>query len=100
MYLIIAYHGKGKNEVEKDLNLLWGRIRGFTKIRLIRHIYCFQAVRDEERANALIIINYKGAAAKPQYSSGNVRNNIAVSQTHHRVDYWFYVRNSSQKKEA
>lgn len=96
MYLVIAYHGDGKNEVENDLKLLWSRIRGFTKSRAIRHIYCFQAIRDGEGANTIIVIDYKGAAAKPALPRGAKQ----VSQTHRRVDYWFYVRNRSQKKEA
>jgi len=80
MYLVIAYHGNGRNEVENDLTLLWDNIRRFTGSKPMRHVYCFQAVKDKEGADLLMIVQYDGAAPVKR-----------------RVDYWFYVRNRNTK---
>jgi len=90
MYRIIAYHGKGKDEeVEHDLNLLWDSLRHFAYHRKIQHIYCFQAVRDGEEANLLLVVRYRDNVAAKLALPNEARRAL---QTHNHVDYWFYVR--------
>ena len=94
MYRIIAYHGKERNnEVEKDLGLLWDSLSNFAKQREIEHIYCFQAVRDGEEANLLLVVQYRDNVAAKLALPNEARRAL---QTHNHVDYWFYVREDNQ----
>ena len=61
MYLIIAYHGKGKTEVDDDLKKLWFNFSKFVKSVTIKHTYFFQRARDDKGADLLMIIEYKCA---------------------------------------
>ena len=82
MYLIIAYHGKGKAEVDGDLKKLWFNFSNFVKLVKIRHVYFFQRARDNKGADLLMIIDYK--CAKTCCFASKDRN----------VNYWLYVRDS------
>ncbi|MFH1853745.1 MAG: hypothetical protein ABH815_00335 [Candidatus Omnitrophota bacterium] len=94
MYLVIAYHGSGKNKVEDVLRLLWDHIRSLAKFRSIQHIYCFQAIKDRGGADTIIVIQYDNVAAKLALPEETKQ----ASQTRHQVDHWFYLRNRSQKQ--
>ena len=83
MYLIIAYHGKGKTEVESDLKKLWFNFSNFTRFVKVRHIYFFQNAKDNFGANLLMIIDYKC-----------VKHCLASKQK--SVNYWLYVRDKGQ----
>ncbi len=82
MYLIIAYHGKGKAEVDEDLKKLWFNFSNFVKLVKIRHVYFFQRAKNDKGADLLMIIDYK--CAKACCPASKDRN----------VNYWLYVRDS------
>lgn len=98
MYRVIAYHGKGKDqELEHDLRLLWKSLCDFAKCRKLQHIYCFQAVRDGEEVNLLLVVQYHdNVAAKLALPTRLARQ---ASQTHSHMDYWFYVRDNRYETE-
>lgn len=105
MYLIIAYHGKGKQEVEEDLKKLWFNYSNFVKFVKVKHVYFFQNAKDGMGADLLMIIDYKCAkscsSAQACFCGVGVAKQSFVSKDR-SVNYWLYVRNplSVSKKEA
>ena len=105
MYLIIAYHGKGKTSVDEDLKKLWFNFSNFVKYVEVKHMYFFQRARDNKGADLLMIIDYKCAkscsSAKVCSCGAGVAKQSFVSKDR-SVNYWLYVRNplSVSKKEA
>lgn len=89
MYLIIAYHGIGKNEMENDLRILWDNVSRFASSRDIRHIYCFQAVKDKEGADTLIVVQCEDNVAAKLALLNDAEQSL---QTRCHVDYWLYIR--------
>lgn len=97
MYLIIAYHGKGKQEVDEDLKKLWFNFSNFVKFVKVRHVYFFQNAKDEKGADLLMIVDYK--CARDCFDASDCSCNAgAAKQTQHfvrknkNVNYWLYVR--------
>jgi len=116
MYLIIAYHGKGKREVEEDLKKLWFNYSNFVKHVKVKHMYFFQNAKDDLGADLLMIIDYKCKYAKNCFkdSVGTEHCSVptcgALKQTpYHKgtghgfaskdksVNYWLYVRDKGQE---
>ncbi len=79
MYLIIAYHGKGKQEVEEDLKKMWFNFSNFAKFVKVKHMYFFQAAKDNKGADLMMIIDYK------------CRKSCFMAKDRD-VNYWLYVR--------
>ena len=123
MYLIIAYHGKGKTEVEEDLKKLWFSYSNFVKFVKVRHVYFFQNAKDDKGADLLMIIDYKCAkvcsdtsacscmagAAKQSFALKDGAAEQSSALKNKSVNYWLYVRenkkvtiktNSSMKKKG
>ena len=112
MYLIIAYHGKGKTEVEEDLKKLWFSYSNFVKFVKVRHVYFFQNAKDDKGADLLMIIDYKCAKVCSDTSAcscmaGAAKHSSALKNK--SVNYWLYIRenkkvtiktNSSMKKKG
>jgi len=102
MYLVIAYHGKGKQEVEEDLKKLWFNFSNFVKKAQIKHMYYLQAVKNDKGADLVMIVDYK--CLKPcSDTSGCFCMPGAAKQSfnkskHRDVNYWFYVRDKAQKE--
>lgn len=108
MYLIIAYHGKGKQEVEEDLKKLWFNFSNFVKFVKIRHVYFFQRANDDKGADLLMIIDYKCAkvcydtstcsciagVAKHGFVSKNGVAEHSSALKDRSVNYWLYIRDS------
>lgn len=104
MYLIIAYHGKGKNEVEEDLKKLWFNYSNFVKLVKVQHVYFFQNAKDDKGADLLMIIDYKCAKVCSDASACSCMAGAAKQTPHHKgaghgfaskdksVNYWLYVR--------
>ncbi len=105
MYLIIAYHGKGKREVEEDLKKLWFNYSNFVKLVRVEHVYFFQNAKDNKGADLLMIIDYKcaksclGTQAK-SCGVGVAKQSFALKNK--SVNYWLYIRDSlhAPNKEA
>ncbi len=103
MYLIIAYHGKGKKEVEEDLKKLWFNFSNFVKLVKVNHMYFFQNAKDNSGANLLMIVDYKCAKSCPDAS---VKCYCAVAPGQNftskdkNVNYWLYIRDKSQKSSG
>lgn len=109
MYLIIAYHGKGKAEVENDLKKLWFNFSNFVKFVNIKHVYFFQRAKDDKGADLMMIIDYKcrklcsdtqvcsctaGVAKQtPDKKSAGYTN----AQKDKSVNYWLYIRDRGQE---
>ena len=91
MYLIIAYHGKGKKEVDEDLKKLWFNYANFVKFVKVKHVYFFQSARDEKGADLVMIIEYKCARTCSDTSACGVAKQ-SFSSKDKDVNYWFYVR--------
>ncbi len=100
MYLIIAYHGKGKTEVEEDLKKLWFNYSNFVKLVRVEHVYFFQNAKDNKGADLLMIIDYKcaksclGTQAK-SCGVGVAKQSFALKNK--SVNYWLYVRDKGQE---
>ena len=96
MYLIIAYHGKGKKEVDEDLKKLWFNYSNFVKFVKVNHVYFFQNAKDGKGADLLMIIDYKCARScsdvKACSCGAGVAKQSFVSKDR-SVNYWLYVRN-------
>lgn len=92
MYLIIAYHGKGKQEVDEDLKKLWFNFNTFVKFVKVKHVYFFQRAKDNQGADLLMIIEYTCAKScfAASADAGVSKQNFA-SKTRN-VNYWLYVR--------
>jgi len=102
MYLIIAYHGKGKAEVEEDLKKLWFNYSNFIKSVEVKHVYFFQNAKDDKGADLLMIIDYKCKYAKSCfdaqakcYKAGAAKQIFASKDK--SVNYWLYIRDKSQE---
>jgi len=101
MYLIIAYHGKGKGVVEEDLKKLWFNYANFVKHVDVKHMYFFQNAKDDKGANLLMIIEYKcrkacfDASGCSFCGAGATKQNFASKDK--SVNYWLYVRDESQE---
>ena len=105
MYLIIAYHGKGKQEVEEDLKKLWFNYSNFVKSVKVKHVYFFQSAKDDLGADLLMIIDYKCAKVCSDTSVCSCMAGVAkqtLASKDKSVNYWLYVRDSlyAPKKEA
>jgi len=106
MYLIIAYHGKGKQEVEEDLKKLWFNYSNFVKFVKVKHVYFFQNAKDGKGADLLMIIDYKCAkscsSAQSCSSCGAGVAKQSFASKDKSVNYWLYVRDSfhASKKEV
>ncbi len=110
MYLIIAYHGKGKHEVDEDLKKLWFNYVNFVKFVDVKHMYFFQAAKDNKGADLLMIIDYKCSKSCFKDSVGTEQCSVPTCGTLKQsfaskdksVNYWLYVRDSfhAPKKEA
>jgi hypothetical protein len=104
MYLIIAYHGKGKKEVEEDLKKLWFNYSNFVKHVKVKHVYFFQAARDEKGANLVMLVEYDctRSCSDTSQKCGIAKQNL--DKKCKEINYWFYVREegkmASPKKEA
>jgi hypothetical protein len=106
MYLIIAYHGKGKSEVEEDLKKLWFNYSNFVKSVKVKHVYFFQNAKDDKGADLLMIIDYKckyakgcfDAQAKKRCGAGAAKQSFALKNK--SVNYWLYVREPKHVKTA
>jgi len=104
MYLIIAYHGKGKTEVEEDLKKLWFNYSNFVKAVKVKHVYFFQSARDEKGADLVMLVEYNCTRSCSDTSPkcGIAEQNLGKKCKD--VNYWFYVREekkmASPKKEA
>jgi len=98
MYRIIAYHGKGKNEMASDMHLLWDNFRIFAASRRLRHVYCFQAVDDKNGADMILVIQYEDTVGAPYSSSEATEwpsredSDAPRMSSKEGIDYWFYVR--------
>ena len=105
MYLIIAYHGKGKQEVDEDLKKLWFNYSNFVKLVKVKHVYFFQNAKDDKGADLLMIIDYKCAKVCSDTSACSCMAGVAkqsFASKDKNVNYWLYVRDSlnAPKKEA
>jgi len=92
MYLVIAYHGKGKKEVETDLQRLWQNFNNFTKFVKVKHVYFFQSAKDNAGTDLVMIVEYKCAR---NYSATSQKCGIAeqtLATKNRDINYWFYVR--------
>jgi len=106
MYLIIAYHGKGKKEVEEDLKKLWFNYSNFVKFVKVNHVYFFQNAKDGKGADLLMIVDYKCTKSSCLNAKtctcgiGVTKQNFITKDK--SVNYWLYVRDSlhASKKEA
>jgi hypothetical protein len=102
MYLIIAYHGKGKKEVEEDLKKLWFNYSNFVKQVKVKHVYFFQNAKDDKGADLLMIIDYKcpkdcsGISKKSGECSCMPGQNFVSKDK--SVNYWLYVREPKHVK--
>jgi hypothetical protein len=92
MYLIIAYHGKGKKEVEEDLKRLWFNYSNFVKFVKVQHVYFFQNARDDKGADLVMIIEYQCArsCSGTQLKCGMPKQRLGKKCGD--VNYWFYTR--------
>lgn len=95
MYLIIAYHGKGRTEVDEDLKKLWFNFNSFVKFVKVRHVYFYQAAKDNQGADLLMIIDYSCAKSCPDISEkqekfGMPGQNFASNKRN--INYWLYIR--------
>jgi hypothetical protein len=104
MYLIIAYHGKGKKEVDEDLKKLWFNYSNFVKYVKVKHVYFFQSARDDKGADLVMLVDYKCSRS---CSDTSLKCGIAKQNLDGKckdVNYWFYIREkkktASLKKEA
>jgi len=100
MYLIIAYHGKGKQEVEEDLKKLWFNYSNFVKHVKVKHVYFFQNAKDNLGADLLMIIDYKCAkdcfdTKACSCGAGVAKQSFASKDK--SVNYWLYIRDKSQE---
>ena len=99
MYLIIAYHGKGKHEVDEDLKKLWFNYSNFVKLVKVKHVYFFQNAKDDKGADLLMIVDYKCAKSCPDastkcYCAVAPGQNFASKDK--SVNYWLYVRENKK----
>jgi len=100
MYLIIAYHGKGKEVVEEDLKKLWFNYANFVKHVDVKHMYFFQNAKDDSGANLLMIIEYKcrkacfDASGCSFCGAGTAKQTLASRDK--SVNYWLYVRENKK----
>ena len=104
MYLIIAYHGKGKQEVEEDLKKLWYNYSNFVKFVKVKHVYFFQSARDEKGADLVMVVEYNCSRSCSDALSECGISKQNLDKKCKDVNYWFYVREekkmASHKKEA
>jgi len=100
MYLIIAYHGKGKTEVEEDLKKLWFSYSNFVKFVKVRHVYFFQNAKDDKSAELIMMVEYDCArsCSDTRRKCGMPEQNLGKKCR--EVNYWFYVRGVSKKVKA
>jgi len=99
MYLIIAYHGKGKQEVEEDLKKLWFNFSNFVKFVKVKHVYFFQRAKDDRGADLLMIIDYKCAKSCFDTSACFCGARVAkqsFASKDKSVNYWLYVRENKK----
>jgi hypothetical protein len=92
MYLIIAYHGKGKQEVEEDLKKLWFNYSNFVKSVKVQHVYFFQNAKDDKGADLVMIVEYNCArsCSSTRHKCGMLKQNLGKRCK--EVNYWFYTR--------
>ena len=97
MYLIIAYHGKGKHEVEEDLKKLWFNYSKFVKSVKVKHMYFFQNAKDDLGADLVMVVEYNCARScfGTQHKCGMPKQYL--SKKCKDVNYWFYMRDKSQE---
>jgi hypothetical protein len=100
MYLVIAYHGKGKKDVEKDLERLQANFDNFTKLVKVKHVYFFRAEKDDSGANLVLIIEYSCArsCSATSHKCGIAEQTLASKSRN--VNYWFYVRDKGQESRG
>lgn len=96
MYLVIAYHGKGKQEVESDLKKLWFNFSNFVKFVKINHVYFFQRAKDDRGADLVMIVEYRCArhCSSTSHKCGICEQGLAFKDK--GVNYWFYVRDKGR----
>jgi hypothetical protein len=92
MHLIIAYHGKGKQEVEGDLKKLWFNFSNFARAVKVNHVYFFQSARDKKGADLIMAVQYDCAksCSVTSHKCGMPEQNLG--KRCRDVNYWFYVR--------
>ena len=97
MYLIIAYHGKGKKEVDEDLKKLWFNYSNFAKSVKVKHVYFFQNAKDDLGADLVMVVEYTCArsCSNTQHKCGMPKQNLG--KICKDVNYWFYMRDKSQE---
>ena len=114
MYLIIAYHGKGKQEVDEDLKKLWFSYSNFVKLVKVKHVYFFQNAKDDKGADLLMIIDYKCAkdcfdtqacycgagVAKHSFASKDGVAEHSSALKNKSVHYWLYIRDKNQESSG
>ena len=96
MYLIIAYHGKGKQEVEEDLKKLWFNYSNFVKFVKVKHVYFFQNAKDNKGADLLMIVDYQCTKACFDTQACSCGAGVAKQSYISKdksVNYWLYTRN-------
>ena len=99
MYLVIAYHGKGKEVVEEDLRKLWFNYSNFVKHVKVKHVYFFQNAIDDKGANLLMIVDYKCAKVCFDTSACSCMAGVAkqsFASKDKNVNYWLYVRENKK----
>ena len=103
MYLIIAYHGKGKHEVDEDLKKLWFNYSNFVKLVKVKHVYFFQNAKDDKGADLLMIVDYKCAKVCSDTRAcscmaGVAKQNFASKDK--TVHYWLYIRDKNKESSG
>ena len=99
MYLIIAYHGKGKHEVDEDLKKLWFNYSNFVKLVKVKHVYFFQNAKDDKGADLLMIVDYKCAKVCSDTRACSCMAGVAkqsFASKDKSVNYWLYVRENKK----
>lgn len=96
MYLVIAYHGKGKKQVDEDLKKLWFNYANFVKHVDVKHVYLFQSAKDQKGADLVMMVEYDCArsCSDTQHKCGMPEQNLGKKCR--KVNYWFYVRGLSK----
>ena len=100
MHLIIAYHGKGKQEVDEDLKKLGFNFSNFVKFVKVEHVYFFQRARDEKGADLIMVVEYDCAksCSDASHKCGMPEQNLG--KRCRDVNYWFYVREPRRVKKT
>jgi len=100
MYLVIAYHGKGKQKVEEDLKKLWFNYANFVKFADVKHVYLFQSAKDDKGADLVMMVEYDCArsCSDTRHKCGMPEQNLGKKCR--EVNYWFYVRGASKNVKA